>query len=215
MLVDKSKAVNFKRDKNENSMTQEIISMTSKELSRYAVLSKLIDNRINGTEVAKLINLSIRQVKRLKAKVKQFGAKGLIHKNRGKPSNRRIDPKIIAKAKIFLKNHYSDFKPTFASEKLEERHNIKLGREKVRQIMIEEKLWKRKPRKTNKECRAWRPRKEYYGEMQQFDGSYHNWFEDRAPAFCLLASIDDAASQITQAEFVKHEGVKPAFAFWQ
>ena len=80
--------------------------------------------------------------------------------------------------------------------------------------MIEEKLWKPKPKKQNKEYRTWRPRKEYYGEMQQFDGSYHHWFEDRAPEFCLLASIDDAASQITQAEFVKHEGVKPAFAFW-
>ena len=196
-------------------MTQDIILMTSKELSRYETITKLIDRQINGSAAAKQLILTVRHIRRLKSKVKQFGAKGLIHRNRGKSSNRRIDQKIIAKAKIFLKNHYSDFKPTFASEKLEERHNIKLGREKVRQIMIEEKLWKRKPRKTNKECRAWRPRKEYYGEMQQFDGSYHHWFEDRAPAFCLLASIDDATSQITQAEFVKNEGVKPAFAFWQ
>ncbi len=196
-------------------MAQEIIPMTSKELSRYQVINKLISGQINGTDAAKQINLSIRQAKRLKAKVKQFGAKGLIHRNRGKSSNRRIDPKIIAKAKIFLKNRYSDFKPTFASEKLEERRNIKLGREKIRQIMIEEKLWKPKLKKQNKEYRIWRPRKEYYGEMEQFDGSYHYWFENRATDACLLASIDDATGRITQAEFVKNEGVKPAFAFWQ
>ncbi len=196
-------------------MTQKIISMTSKELSRYSVIAKLLNGQINGTEAAKQINLAIRQVKRLKSKVKQFGAKGLIHGSRGKSGNRRIDPKTIAQAKEYLKKHYSDFKPTFASEKLKERHNIKLGREKVRQIMIEVKLWKPKSRKTNKEYRSWRPRKEYYGEMQQFDGSYHLWFEDRAPEFCLLAAIDDATGKITQAEFVKNEGVKPAFAFWQ
>lgn len=196
-------------------MAQKIISMTSKELSRYEVISKLINGQMNGTDAAKQIILSVRHVKRLKAKVKQFGAKGLIHGNRGRNSNRRIDQKIIAKAKIFLKKHYSDFKPTFASEKLEERHSIKLGREKVRQIMIEEKLWKPKPKKQNKGHRTWRPRKEYYGEMEQFDGSYHQWFPQRGEECCLLASIDDSMGSITQAEFVNNEGVKPAFAFWQ
>lgn len=196
-------------------MAKETVTMSSRELSRYEIITKLIDGQINGTDAAKQLNLTVRHIRRLKGKTKQFGAKGLIHGNRGKSSNRRIDSKIIAKAKIFLKKHYSDFKSTFASEKLEERHSIKLGREKVRQIMIEAKLWKPKLKKTNKEYRTWRQRKEYYGQMQQFDGSYHKWFEDRAEKCCLLASIDDAAGQVTEAEFVKHEGVKPAFAFWQ
>lgn len=196
-------------------MTQEIISMTSKELSRYETINKLIDNQVNGTDVAKQLRLTVRHIRRLKAKVKRFGAKSLIHGNRGKSSNRQIDQTIIAQAKIFLNKYYSDFKPTFAGEKLAERHNIKLGREKIRQIMISEKLWQPKSRKTNKEYRRWRLRKEYYGEMQQFDGSYHNWFEDRAEKFCLLATIDDATGKITQAEFVKNEGVKPVFAFWR
>lgn len=196
-------------------MTRQIISMTSKEFSRYEVVSKLLNGQINGTEASKQIHLSIRQVKRLKAKAKQGGAKSLIHGNRGKSSNRQIDQTIIAQAKIFLNKYYSDFKPTFAGEKLAERHNIKLGREKIRQLMIAEKLWQPKSKKTNKEYRRWRLRKEYYGEMQQFDGSYHNWFEDRAEKFCLLAAIDDATGRITQAEFVKNEGVKPAFAFWR
>lgn len=196
-------------------MTQDIILMTSKELSRYETINKLIDNQINGTDAAKQLGLTVRHIRRLKAKVKQFGVKGLVHCNRGKSSNRRIDLKIIAQATIFLKNLYSDFKPTFASEKLEEKHNIKLGREKVRQIMIEEKLWKPKLKKQNKEYRTWRQRKECYGEMQQFDGSYHEWFVDKAPESCLLVSIDDATGQITKAEFVNHEGVKPSFAFWK
>ena len=196
-------------------MAQEIISMSSKELSRYETINKLIDNQINGTDAAKQLSVTVRHIRRLKSKVKQFGVIGLIHRSRGKISNRRIDQNIIAKAKLFLKKWYADFKPTFAGEKLEERHSIALGREKVRQIMIEEKLWKPKSKKLNKGYRTWRPRREYYGEMQQFDGSYHRWFEDRAGECCLLAAIDDATGQITQAEFVRHEGVRPAFAFWQ
>jgi hypothetical protein len=149
-----------------NSKEEILIAMSSKELSRYEVISKLIDKQINGTDASRQTGLSVRHIRRLKVRVKQYGAKGLIHKNRSKSSNRKIKPEIIESAKQYLRQYYSDFKPTFAGEKLEERHSIQLGREKVRQLMIEEKLWKPNRRKTNKEYRTWRQRKEYYGEMQ-------------------------------------------------
>lgn len=193
----------------------ELITMTQKELSRYEVIKKLIRREINGTQAAKQISLSVRQVKNLKTKVKKYGAQGIIHGHRGKTGNRRINPNIIKKAEHYLKTYYSDFKPTFAMEKLEENHQIKLSDEKVRQIMTEIELWKPKPRKKNKEYRAWRPRKEYYGEMEQFDGSYYDWLEKRAERCCLLASIDDATGKPTGLRFVQHEGVIPVFAFWK
>jgi len=196
-------------------MAKEIIKMSSQELTKYGVISKLIGGQINGTEAAKQLGLSTRQIKRLKRKVRQGGAKKLIHGNRGKSSNRGIAPEIIVKATMLLKKYYSDFQPLFASEQLEEKHQIELSKETVRQLMIKKKLWKPRTRKRNKEYRSWRPRKEYYGEMQQFDGSYHHWLENRAGECCLLAAIDDATGQITWAEFVNHEGVKPAFSFWQ
>lgn len=51
--------------------------------------------------------------------------------------------------------------------------------------------------------------------MEQFDGCYHKWFEERAPECCLLASIDDAEGKITRAEFKDNEGIKPVFGFWK
>ena len=87
--------------------------------------------------------------------------------------------------------------------------------------MIEEGLWKsRKQRKAN--YHYWRPRKEYFGEFEQFDGSYHYWFENRFVdsngdpiEVCLLASIDDATGKITRAEFSANEGVVAVFIFWK
>lgn len=196
-------------------MTQEIIAMSSKELTRYDIIKDLIAGKINGTEAAKLINLSVRQIRRLKTKVNNSGAQGLIHGSRGRAGNRKIPDETIEKAKDFLKKKYADFKPTFAAEKLEENHGIKLSKEKTRQIMIAEELWKPKPRKKNKEHRCWRPRKEADGELEQFDGSYHDWFEGRAPVCCLLASIDDAKGEITKGYFTTDEGVAPVFSFWQ
>jgi hypothetical protein len=51
--------------------------------------------------------------------------------------------------------------------------------------------------------------------MQQFDGSYHHWFEKRGPICCLLASIDDATGIPTKAKFDTDEGTFPVFRFWK
>ena len=186
----------------------ELIIMTQKELSRYEIIKRLIEKEINGSEAAKQIGLSVRQVKRIKARVMREGSKGVIHKSRGRVGNRKLNPEILEKAKFFLQTKYSDFKPTFAMEKLEELHQLKLSKEKVRQIMIDIGLWKPRPRKKNKEYRSWRERKDYFGEMEQFDGCYYDWLE-KGSLCCLLASVDDATNRITGLKFVLDEGVKP------
>lgn len=196
-------------------MTQPTITMTQKELSRYETIKQLIDGRINGSQAAGQLNLSVRQTKRIKTKVIKRGPTGIIHGSRGRPSNRKIKTATIEKTKNLLEKYYADFKPTFASEKLAENHRIILSRETVRKIMIDTELWKARSKKTNQEYRSWRPRKQYFGEMQQFDGSYHDWFENRGEKCCLLASIDDATGKITKAEFGSGEGVVPVFIFWQ
>lgn len=193
----------------------ELITMSSRELSRYEILSNLIRGHTNGTEASKQLGLSVRHTRRLKTKAKKYGAKGLIHGNRGKPSNREMPKEKRNKIRNLIRKSYPDFGPTFAAEKLEEEHGIRIGVETLRQDMIIWSFWRPRPRKGNKEYRSWRPRKEYYGEMEQFDGSYHEWFEDRAPRCCLLASIDDATGKITGLRFVHDEGTIPVFRFWK
>jgi hypothetical protein len=61
------------------------------------------------------------------------------------------------------------------TEKLLELHTIKLSDEKVRRIMTDLGFWKPKLRKTPKPPFKLRERRDCYGSMQQFDGSYHEW----------------------------------------
>lgn len=49
-----------------------------------------------------MIDLSERQVRRLLRAVRKEGDKGVIHKARGRPSNRRIPEKVKNKALMFL-----------------------------------------------------------------------------------------------------------------
>ena len=193
-------------------MEQKLISMTEKEISRHSVIQNLIDSKINGTDASKQICVSVRQVRRIKAKVKEKGAEGIIHGNRGRKGNRRIDNETLAKTIKLLKEKYQGFKPTLATEKLLELDKIELSNEKVRQIMIENKLWKVKPRKEAKKKYFWRARKDNFGEMEQFDGSYHNWFGKEES--CLLLSVDDATGKITHAKFDYNESIIAVFKFW-
>jgi transposase-like protein len=190
------------------------ITMSIKEIDRHGIVKKLVGKEINGTLAAKLLQLSVRQTKRLKAKFITLGVVALIHQNRGKPGNRGLPKEERNRIAAILKEKYPDFKPTFASEKLYENHGIKRDPKTIRQIMIEEELWKPN-KKRKKEYHAWRKRKECYGQMAQFDGSYHHWAEGRAGEWCLLASIDDATGIPIKAKFDTDEGVIPVFKFWK
>lgn len=195
-------------------MAKTFLTMSNQDLNRYGIINRLIEKEINGSDASKLTGLSKRQIRRLKKAVKQFGPKGLVHGNKGKESNNKIPEKEKKKIIKLLNEKYYDLWPTHAGEKLEENHGIKRDPKTIRKIMISEGLWKPKKIK-KKEHREWRQRKAFYGEMEQFDGSYHKWFEDGLEGKqCLLLSVDDATSQITFAEFGKDEGVFSVFNFW-
>ena len=191
---------------------EKLITMTQKELSRYEIIKMLLNKEINGTDAAKQIGVSVRQIRNLKSKVKKHGAKGIIHANRGRPSNRRMSEEKRDRIEKIIKKNYSYFGPTFAAEKLDECHGIIVSNEKLRSLMIKWNLWKSKPRKQAKNKHFWRPRKDNFGEMDQFDGSYHNWFGNEET--CLLLSVDDATGKITYAKFDVNESVVAVFKFW-
>lgn len=191
------------------------ITMTTTALQRYDVLSQLNSGQINGTEAAEKLSLSVRHVKRLKRKVQERGAAGLLHGNKGKPSGRRITDEVRTNAATLIKEQYADCKPTFATEKLAEVHGIHFSRETTRTMMITEKLWTPKQRGATPQHRTWRPRMPMKGSMEQYDGSYHRWIEGLDEEVCLLASIDDATGMITRAIFDHHEGIVPTFSFWR
>lgn len=192
------------------------ITMSAKEIKRYDVIKKLINKELNGSEAAEVLRLSVRQIKRLKVKVRERGAAGLVHGNRNKTGNRKIPDQEKQKIIKLIRQHYFDFKPGFAAEKLAEKHRLIRDPKTIRQIMIDEGWWKPKQKKKTIH-RSWRQRKANFGEMIQFDGSYEHWLENRGGTgeICLLAAIDDATGIVTKAKFDTDEGVFPVFNFWQ
>ncbi len=182
----------------------ELLQMSKKELSRVEVMERMKAKKMTQQKGAEALGLSVRQVRRLQKKYEEKGASGLINKSRGKLSNNRMPAERRQRVIDLLHSLYADFGPTFAHEKLVEKHDLKLSSGSVRQIMIRENLWI--PRKAKKiVAHQMRERRACVGELVQIDGSPHRWFEDRAPACTLLVFIDDATGKLGELRFVKSE----------
>jgi hypothetical protein len=185
--------------------------MSTQELSRVQVIQRVVRRQLKQREAAEQLGVSVRQIKRLKQAFLRLGAKGLISKKRGRSSNHQLAPQVIEPALALLHDRYADFGPTLAHEKLTEVHHLRLGVEKVRQLMIQEALWlpRRAKRPVVHPLRARRPR---FGELVQIDGSPFDWFEGRAPACTLLVFIDDATSRVMELFFTEAE---TTFSYFQ
>jgi hypothetical protein len=185
--------------------------MSQRELSRLEVIQRACRRTLTQAQAADLLGLSPRHVKRLSKAYKAMGARALISKRRGRPSNNRLPAEAISKARELLRTLYYDFGPTLAHEKLRQLHSLSLGVESVRQLMIAEGLWQ--PRRARKVViHQLRERRERLGELVQIDGSPHDWFEGRAPKRTLLVMVDDATSRLMHLSFVAAETTFNYFA---
>ena len=181
-----------------------LLTMSDKELNRVNAIKDVCERRLKQKDAAALLDITRRQVQRLVNQYRQHGAAGLVSQQRDKPSNRRLAPQLKSRVLSIIHQHYSDFGPTFANEKLREQHALTLSTETLRQWMIADNLWVPKIKRVAK-VHPPRRRRECFGELIQIDGSHHDWFEGRADKCCLIVYIDDATGKLTALEFTEVE----------
>jgi hypothetical protein len=181
-----------------------VIQMSQRELSRLRVMIDLADGRLPVAAAAELMGLGRRQVFRLRQAFAAAGPSGLISRKRGRPSNRQHGESFRRTVLALVREHYADFGPTLAAEKLAARHGLRLGVETLRQWMIADGLWIDRRHRLPSPHQP-RRRRECLGELVQIDGSEHAWFEHRGAVCTLLAFIDDATSRIMELRFVASE----------
>ena len=177
--------------------------MSTKAANRLSILEKLKRKEITQVEAAGGLNLSTRQVRRTLKAYRQQGALALVHKNRGRRSNRAIPQPEQDRILSLIKDKYADFGPTLAWEKLQELHKVTLGLTSVRRFMITGRLWQIKPHR-HAQIHPLRERLPMNGQLVQADGSPFDWFEGRVNPITgkpmercnLTVGIDDATGEL-------------------
>ena len=188
-------------------MRQEVMAMTAREAKRLYIVQQVLERTLRQRRAAELLSCSVRQIKRLAHRVRADGPRGIIHRLRGQPSNRRHPAALKQQVLHLWQTRYRGFGPTLTQEKLVERERIRIGRETLRRWLHGAGLWGGQRRARGH--RQWRERKACWGEMVQVDGSHHDWLEGRGPQLVLMGYIDDATSRV-YARFYDYEGTWPA-----
>jgi transposase len=171
---------------------------------RYRVIEDFREGRLSRHDVALKLDLSERQVTRIKNKVRKKGIPGLVHGNRSKRPHNKYTVDVIDWYLGLYRSRYQNFNFRHALEMIElhEEPKTKISYATFRKWCRDAGLGKVRRRRASK-ARVTRERSANEGFMLQMDGSTHLWFGKEKTT--LIATIDDATSDITGARFYPSE----------
>jgi hypothetical protein len=190
----------------------ENISMSRRERKRLEALSRVISGEMTLAEASRQLGLSYRQCSRALSRYKAEGDAGLVHRLRGRASNRQ--PPVDRREAVLLlyREQYSDYGPTLAAECLAKDDKIPVPVSTLRGWLSTAGLLERRRKRSPHRRR--RPRRERRGDLVQMDGSHHDWFEGRREWAVLMVMIDDATGNVV-ARFYEKESWASASDIFQ
>jgi len=153
---------------------------------------------------AGLLCLSVRQIKRLKKRIREDGEAALAHASRGRPSHRRLPQTVRERIVQLARGTYAGFNDHHLCEKLVEHEGFSLSRETLRRLLRQHGLGSPRKRRAPTH-RQRRLRSAQLAELVQLDGSPHDWLEGRGPLLTALGMQDDATGKILAAQFFPSE----------
>ncbi len=186
-------------------MKQERIELSQPERERLKVLHEVEQGHLTQVEGGEQLRLSDRQVRRLLVRVRAEGDRGVVHRLRGRPSNRKIPDPLQKRVLARVRQRYADFGPTLAAEHLAQ-EGLPVSRETLRKWMTIAGLWRPRPQRVNA-VHVWRERRAVFGELVMWDSSPFAWLEERGPQLQLIAMIDDATSRFW-GRFGEHDSTE-------
>src|SRR5512134_2994207 len=116
-------------------MNEGEMRVSQKELHRLHVVQLTLEGRESVGKGARLLGISARQMKRLRRKMKERGAQGLMHGNCGKRSWNKTGSEIVEKVIGFASGRYQGLNDTHFAEKLREKEQLKVSRATVRRAL--------------------------------------------------------------------------------
>ena len=180
------------------------VTLDPDEQRRLYVLTELLAGRLSTIEAALALELSIRHLKRLKARYRGEGIAALAHGNRGRRPWHAIGPTLAERVVELARTRYVGLNHSHLADLLAEREGITLERSTIRRVLLRAGLRSPRPRRPPAH-RSRRERMAREGVLLQADGSRHRWFGPDEPFATLIGAVDDATGTVPAALFREHE----------
>ncbi len=184
--------------------TREIITLDARAQHRLFILNHVLTGGLTADEAARVLHLSVRQVRRLLARYRVHDAAGLVHGNHGRRPAHRIDDQLRARVVELATTTYAGVNHTHLAELLAEREGLEVAERTLRRILAEANVRPVRTRRPPRH-RSRRERMAREGQLLQVDGSRHRWFGPELPFATLVAGIDDATGRVPGGTFRAQE----------
>nr|WP_246552326.1 ISNCY family transposase [Vallitalea pronyensis] len=181
-----------------------MITLSQKQLKTYKVINSFIDKSITRQQAAELLNLSTRQISRLKKGMIDTGAESLIHKNTGrKPPHAFSDEKKEMILGIHSSQEFQSVNFLHFKDILAEKYKLHISYSSLSSILKNAGIQSPKRKKVSPRTHR-RKRKAHPGELIQIDATPYEWFGDNKK-YALHGAIDDATGQIVGLYMTQNE----------
>lgn len=177
--------------------------LSKQEARKIAIIEELLAKRFTNKQAAELLDLSIRQVQRLKSEATTNGVMNLLHKNRGRKPVNTLDPEIAAQIITFYQSEIPGYNFCHATDVLAEEKNIFVSVSTVSRILKNKGIRSPKAKRRPKKHRS-RDARAREGEMAQMDASKFDWLGNGSYLH-LHGAVDDATGRILALHFDKEE----------
>jgi hypothetical protein len=169
----------------------------------YQVLQASLDGHLTNAHAAGALGKSMRQLQRLKAKVRTLGPPGVCHGNAGRAPHNKLPADLREKIFDLAATVYRDYNFSHLADALSEEHGIVISDETLRRLLRPAGHGGKVRR--HKTHRRRRQRRSKEGDLLFLDGSPHPWFGPDHPPVCLLLSTDDATGRPLYGKFQPQE----------
>lgn len=179
-----------------------LLTMSAEEKIKLDCITQLLAGKMERELVRQTLRVSDETIRRYLRAYERKGLEFIKHGNTGRLPKNKSDEAFKSKVQALIQERYFDLNVTHLCECLKKREELSVGYDTLRKWVKELGLLK-KAKRRSKRARHYRDRMSQRGFMIQMDGSPHRWFANRKS--CLIASIDDATSDIFWAEFFPSE----------
>jgi hypothetical protein len=176
--------------------------LNPKQQREVEILTRVEAGALEPSDAAVLLGVSPRQVRRLRAGLRQEGFEAVIHGNIGRSPANRTEAASLERI-LFLAGpdgKYRDLNVCHLQDLLEQQERISIGRSTLDRLLKQAGVRQagKGPAPVHRRKRLRRPAE---GMLLQIDGSPFDWLEGRGPKAVLIGAIDDATGRVVFLHF--------------
>jgi transposase len=171
------------------------------------VILKALAGKMSWFDAAEILGVSVRSIRRYRARFEATGYHSLYDRRRRSPSTRRVAVEEVSRILALYRERYMGWNVRHFHQTAVREHGVEVSYTFVKQALQGAGLARKY--KARGRHRRRRERKGCFGEMLHIDGSKHAWLSlvpDERPT--LISIVDDATSQVLYSQLWPEESTR-------